>query len=150
MKHRHNRLAVALTLAGAIAMAPVFAAAAERQTGAVSTQPAPAAPATPPAPAAVATPKTPAAPPTPSPLALQIKLGCFVSAGGFGATGLIVFVTNTTSKALPAGQKISWRPISSKGWNIHTLLFPLEPGAHRAVGAVIYTTKNSCEAFVGG
>lgn len=33
MKHRHNRLAVALTLAGAIAMAPVFAAATERTLG---------------------------------------------------------------------------------------------------------------------
>lgn len=33
MKHRHDRFAVALALAGAIAAAPVFTTAAERQIG---------------------------------------------------------------------------------------------------------------------
>ena len=159
MKHRHNRLAVVLALAGVITVAPVFTAAAERQTGGTTTQrgtttqPAPAAP---PAPAAAATPKTPASPPMLPALALQIKLGCYVlpGAGGFGGPGNTVIVTNTTSKTLPAGQKISWRKISSKGWgnkSIYTLLFSLQPGAEKAVGKLPSNIKElDCEALVGG
>jgi len=157
-----HRFAVTLALAGVITVAPVFTAAAERQTGGTTTQrgtttqPAPAAP---PAPAAAATPKTPASPPTLPALALQIKLGCYVFPGyiaGLVTVANIPTVTNTTSKTLPAGQNISWRKISSKGWgnkSIYTVLWPLQPGAKIAVGKIPFHIKDgeiSCEAFVGG
>lgn len=166
MKHRHDRFAVVLALAGVIAVAPVFTAAAERQTGATTTQPAPAAP------PAAATPKTPAAPPPlPAILAVQIKLKCVVASGWSGKES--IQVTNSTSGTLPAGQKISWRFLGvqkhgrlqpPRRATVFTLQVPLPP-AHTIKVADDTVVKKlieieaekakgdfatSCEAFAGG
>lgn len=165
MNLRYRRFATALVLGGAITAGPAFMTAGQREISGQTTQRTAAGPS---APAAPTTPQTPAAPPPA--LALKIKLDCYLSYGGWSASEAGVKVQNTTSKILPAGQKISWGISSStdrqpRPSRIFTLPNPLPPGATVTVAGKTMMKKildieagmakgqpfkPFCEAFVGG